>query len=133
MNSLAELLFEQLKGRAIVSIQNPIRLDAHSRPQPDIALWRRRSRCSLPGPEDILLLVEISDSTPGSDRLVKLPLYARANISEVWLVNLSDESVEIYRQPEEGMYRSVQTAAQGESISPLAFPDVVVPIDAVLG
>ncbi len=133
LNSLAELLFEQLRGRAVVSMQNPIRLDAHSRPQPDIALWRRRSRRSLPGPEDILLLVEISDSTLGSDRLVKIPLYARAGISEVWLVNLIDENVEIYRQPQDDMYRSTQTATQGESISPSAFPDMVVPIDAVLG
>ena len=133
LNSLAELLFEQLKGRAIVSIQNPIRLDAYSRPQPDIALWRRRSQRSLPGPEDVLLVVEISDSTLGSDRLIKLPLYARANISELWLVNLIDERIEVYRQPEESIYRSVQTAATGDSVSLLAFPDVVIPVDAILG
>ena len=79
------------------------------------------------------MVVEVADTSLAYDQNVKTVLYAQAGIEEYWLVNLMGNVVTLYRQPEEGVYRSVQTAAKGESVSPPAFPDVVVPVDAVLG
>jgi Uma2 family endonuclease len=132
VNSLTELLIKKLAGRAEVSVQNPIRLSERSRPQPDIALWRPRKHRSWPGPDDILLLIEISDSTLVFDRDIKLPLYAQANISEVWIVNLVDNRVEVYRQPTGESYRSVEFAGLNDLVSPLAFPDTVFSVDDIL-
>lgn len=131
LNSLAELFFQNLEGRAIISIQNPIRLSDRSRPQPDIALWRRKSRRSLPGPGDILLLVEISDTTLNFDRNVKLPLYAQAGISEVWIVDLVDERIDAYREPLDDVYNLFESYHAGGRISPLAFPDVALAVDDI--
>jgi Uma2 family endonuclease len=132
VNNLTEMLVRRLAGQAVVSIQNPIRLSGRSRPQPDIALWRPAKRRSLPGPDDILLLIEVADSTLAFDRDVKLPLYARAGIVEVWIVNLIDKRIEVYRQPAEGGYRSVEFAGQDEVVSPLSFPGVELSVEAIL-
>jgi Uma2 family endonuclease len=132
VNALTELLFSKLTGRAVISIQNPIRLSGRSRPQPDIALWRLKDHRSLPGPDDILLLVEISDSTLAFDRDVKLPLYARAGVAEVWIVNLVDDRIEVYRRPTPDGYRSTKHAGPGGSVSPLAFPDVTFSVSDII-
>lgn len=132
LNALTELLFDRLAGRAIISVQNPIRLSGQSRPQPDIALWRRGNRRTVPGPEDVLLLIEVAGSSLMFDRDVKLPLYAHAGIREVWIVNLIDEQVELYRDPTLGEYRSIEFIGPGEEISSLIFPDVVIAVDDVL-
>jgi Uma2 family endonuclease len=122
----------KLAGRAVVSIQNPIRLSGRSRPQPDVALWRPSKRRSLPGSDDILLLVEISDSTLAFDRNVKLPLYAKAGIVEVWIVNLIDDQVEVYRQPTEEGYQTAEYVGPGEVVSPLSFPEVAFAVADIL-
>jgi Uma2 family endonuclease len=132
VNSLTDMLIVKLAGQVVVSVQNPIRLSGRSRPQPDIALWRPAKRRSLPGPEDILLLIEISDSMLAFDRDVKLPLYAKAEIIEVWIVNLIDERIEVYRQPSDGGYRSVEYAGPDDVVSPLSFPGVEFSVEAIL-
>jgi Uma2 family endonuclease len=131
-NNLTELFVTKLSGRAVVSIQNPIRLSARSRPQPDVALWRPTKRRSLPGLDDILLLIEISDSILAFDRDVKLPLYAKAGIEEVWIVNLVDDRIEVYRQPSEEGYRSVEFAGPDDVVSSLSFPGVELSVEAIL-
>ena len=89
VNGLTRMLVRGVGDEAIVSVQNPVRLDEHSEPQPDLTVLRMRDyRESLPVPEDVLLLIEVSDPTLAYDRGVKLPLYARSGIREVWIVDL---------------------------------------------
>ena len=130
-------VFGKLGGiRAIVRIQNPIRLEEHSEPQPDVALLRPRPdfyASDHPGPEDILLLVEVAETSAISDRAVKLPLYARAGVPEVWLVILGDREIEIHREPAAKDYQNVRTLKTGERLSPLNFPDLEIPVEEILG
>jgi len=86
-----------------------------------------------PGPEDILLLVEVAETSAISDRAVKLPLYARAGVPEVWLVILGDREIEIHREPAAKDYQNVRTLKTGERLSPLNFPDLEIPVEEILG
>jgi Uma2 family endonuclease len=124
------------RGRATVGVQNPAVLGRHEEPQPDIAVlhYRRDGYGEAhPGPGDVFLLVEVADSSLGYDRGTKLPLYARSGVPEVWLVNLPGDVVEVFRQPREGRYRDERTARRGETIAPLAFPDLELRCDDILG
>ena len=124
------------RAQVQVRIQNPIRLSDFSEPQPDLALLRPRAdryREGHPGPEDVLLLVEISSSSTSYDRQIKLPLYAREGIAEFWLVDLEARTVEVYREPTSIGYRISQTLQTADSISPLAFPDLPLEIKDILG
>ena len=119
--------FKRLAGRAWVRCQHPVTLPSDSEPEPDIVLARLESReysDHHPAPEEILLAVEVAESTLKLHRKVKIPLYARSGIREVWLVDLVDNELMAYREPNGAWYRSVQTHRRGDSISPLAFPDV---------
>jgi Uma2 family endonuclease len=94
---------------AIVSVQNPVRLNGHTEPQPDLTVIRPRDHTeSLPFPEDVLLLIEVSDTTLAYDRGVKLPLYARAGIGEVWIVDLPAETIERYTDPSANGYQHAE-------------------------
>jgi Uma2 family endonuclease len=121
------LLSAAVAGRAIVSPQNPVRLGAHSEPQPDITVLRFRDdfyRASHPQPEDVLVLIEVADTTVHYDREVKIPLYARHGIPEVWLIDLQQERVEIYLQPSSDGYRQILRPAKNERIALSLLPDV---------
>jgi Uma2 family endonuclease len=98
-------------GRFIVRVQNPIRLNDFSEPQPDVALVRRRDdfyRGAHPTAADVLLVVEVADTTVITDRSVKIPLYARAGIPEAWLVNIPEGRVEVYSDPSGDSYLRVE-------------------------
>ena len=104
---LANRLKETVGRGAVLSVQNPVWLDDYSEPLPDIALLRPRAddyRSAHPGPDDCLLVVEVADSSLAYDRDVKLPRYARAGISEVWLVDLTGRRLLIHRRPDAGRY-----------------------------
>jgi Uma2 family endonuclease len=121
-------------GRALINVQNPLELDETSEPQPDIALLRPRPdfyRNSHPQPEDIFLLIEVADTTVKYDRDVKIPLYAEANIPEVWLVDVNQEVVEVYRNPLQGVYQDVQKLVKNQILSILAFPDVHINVSEI--
>ena len=134
VNGLNRLLVRNVDDEAIVSVQNPVRLNEHTEPQPDLAVIRPRDyRLSLPGPEDVLLLIEVSDTTLAYDRNVKLPLYARAGIREVWIVDLAGEVIERHNYPSPDGYRSLQRARRGQSIESSALPDLSLTADDVLG
>ena len=132
---------DALFGRGVglvaqVSVQNPIRLDDLSEPEPDLALLRPREDFYAqehPGPADVLLVVEVADTSGDHDRSAKVPLYSRAGIPEVWLVDLSENLVEMYAAPQGGSYRDFRQARPGESVTPRSLPDLTIPIDAVLG
>jgi Uma2 family endonuclease len=117
-----------LHGKVIVSIQDPIILDGHTEPQPDIALLRWRDdfyRKANPHAEDVLLIVEVSDSTLRYDRDVKVSLYARNGIPEVWLLDVQNRQLEIYREPSNGTYRQ-RDACQTGHIAPILCPDATI-------
>jgi Uma2 family endonuclease len=129
-------VFTNLVGdQAIVRVQNLIRLGGHSEPQPDIALLRPRAdfyASAHPGPEDVLLVVEVAETSADTDRAVKLLLYARAGVLEAWLVDLSGEIIEAYRHPSPDGYRSVQHVTRGQTLSAQTFPDLSLPVDGIL-
>jgi Uma2 family endonuclease len=123
---LSRLLTRCVADQAVVTVQNPVRLDLRNEPQPDIALLRYRDdfyRDAHPGPQDVLLIIEVADSSARYDREIKLPLYARHGIPEVWIVDLRQQRVDIHRQPEEAAYRETRTATGPDSVSPLALPE----------
>ena len=136
VNRLARLFFEAVGRRAVVATQNPVALGPHSEPQPDLALLRPRAdeyAGAHPSPADVLLLVEVAETTVTYDRNVKIPLYARAGGPEVWLVDLTGAGVEVYRRPVQDQYADVQRAVRGQRLRCEGFPDRDVTVPAVLG
>ncbi len=131
---LTNLFASRLAGRALVSPQNPVHLFRDSEPLPDIVLLRLRPDYKEVdvGPADVLLLVEVADSSLRYDRLVKLRLYARAGIPEVWIVDVAGGRVEVYRRPSERRYEQVERVGRGGRVAPAAFPDVAIDIDEIL-
>jgi Uma2 family endonuclease len=124
------------REQAIVRVQNPARLDQRSEPQPDIMLLRPRSdfyRSGHPGPSEVLLLIEVSDTSLAYDRSVKLSLYAQAGIAEVWIIDIEAETVEVNRDPESGSYAIHSVVARRASVSPQAFPEIRLSVDEILG
>ncbi len=132
---LNHYLSRQVGDRALLSVQDPIRLDDFSEPEPDIALLRPRDdfyETAHPGPDDVLLLVEVSDTSAHFERNVKLPLFASHGIREVWIVDIEGRAIEVCRNPQGREYRDRSVLREGE-ISPLAFPDLVLRVKAILG
>lgn len=124
-----------LGDETLVLVQSPIHLSDISEPQPDLLVVRFRSdfyRKGLPSPTDTFLLVEVADSSVQYDRK-KIGLYARSGIPEVWLVNIPGSALELYRDPSPQGYREVRTLGRGDRLSPLAFPDLVLSVSAILG
>ncbi len=121
---------------AIVRTQGSIQLDDLSQPQPDIALLRPRKdfyRHKLPGPKDVFLIIEVADSSLLLDRDRKVPLYAKAGIAEMWLVDLVSHEVVVHRQPRGGKYVKVTRHRAGDRIAPLAFPKHFLKIAGMFG
>lgn len=133
---LYQRLVQLVGDRAYVRGQNPVRLSQNSQPQPDIAIVQRRDDFYIhghPEPEDVLLLIEMSESSLAYDRDVKLPLYTRAGIVEVWLVALNWQVVEVYRLPGENGYGEKRTMRRGDTLSPLHLPEAVLQVEEMLG
>ena len=134
VNRLTRMLVMGVGDAAVVSVQNPVRLNEHTEPQPDITVIQPRDYTeSLPVPEDVLLLVEVSDTTLAYDRNVKLALYARAGIGEVWIVNLPARTIEQYTDPSGDGYRRVDHKRGGQKLQPAALPDLTPTVDEILG
>jgi len=133
---LTQFITLRLRHGAIVRVQNPVRLDDYSEPQPDITVLKRRDdfyRHAHPRPEDVLLVIEVSDTTLEYDRKVKVPLYAAAGIPEAWVVNIAEESIEVYGDPEGGEYRSVRSYARGRRLQSHTLASLRVSVSKVLG
>ena len=127
VDTAARFFIMALGQRAWVRIQGPVRLGGESQVQPDVALLRPRKdnyAAQYPEAEDVLLLIEVADSSLLLDRNQKVPLYAREGVEEVWLVNLLSDTVEVFRTPEHGAYREQFVLEGGKELSPLAFPDL---------
>ena len=148
VNRLIRLFGKMAGGRWLVSAQNPVHLDEFSEPQPDLMLLKPAAddyTSRHPRPDDVLLLDEVADTTLAFDREEKLrryndvlradlPIYARAGISEVWILNLSARQIEIYREPHFTGYGStrIRILRSGDFASPLAFPDVELGVTELL-
>lgn len=125
----------QLAGQAVISVQNPLRLSTYSEPVPDLVVLRPRDdfyATSHPTPQDVLLLIEVAQTTQQYDRRVKMPLYAREGVPEVWLIDLPAHALDAYRDPSPEGYRTVQRFRAGEQISPQALPDLVLAVEELL-
>ena len=128
--------FTLLGNRALVSVQDPIALSPSHEPEPDLAILRPREddySQSHPTPADVLLVIEVADFSIEYDRDVKIPLYSGAGIPEAWLVDLSQRVIEIYRAPSAAGYREVRILHPGDPLSPQAFPDFELTVEAILG
>jgi Uma2 family endonuclease len=134
VDQLARILTLQA-GSLVVRTQGPVRLSSTSEPEPDIALLKQKPgsyRDAHPGPEDILLLIEVADTTAGNDRNVKLPLYARYGVPEVWLIDLQAGRLEMYREPSGSTYVRCVRSAPDEVVSPEAAPQIRINLADIL-
>ena len=137
VNRLNRLWTSRLAERAVVQVHNPIELPKEdSEPQPDVTLLRPRAdfyATAHPLADDVLLLIEVADSTLAVDRRVRMPLYARAAIREAWILDLTADRVEVYRAPTARGYQQVVTFERGQCLSPEAFPDLTIHVADLLG
>ena len=135
---LTEAFYElgRLAGRAHIQTQNPVATSEISEPQPDLMLMAYRddryAAIGHPRPRDILLLVEVSDSSLDYDRNNKLMHYTEAGIPEVWIANLRDDCIEAHTDPSPEGYRSTRIYNRGDTISPTAFPDIQISVNDII-
>jgi Uma2 family endonuclease len=121
---------------AIVRVQSSIVLDDYGEPEPDVTLLRYREDFYADSdevPADILLVIEVAESSESYDRRTKAPLYARYGIPELWIVDLNRDRITCYLDPTAGGYATTRVFRRGESLSPLAFPDLTIGVDDILG
>ena len=132
---LNRLFAKVAKDRFLIAVQDPVHLSDSSEPQPDLMLLRPRDDDygdGHPGPKDVFLLIEVADSTLEFDREEKIPAYGAAGIPEVWLINLPEQKIEVYREPHYTGYASKTCLKPGDTACPSAFPDVNVEVAALL-
>ena len=137
VNKFTMALAPGVGDRAIVQVQGPLRVNDSSLLEPDVLLLRRRADfyfSEVPRPEDVLLLIEVADSTVGYDRYSKLPAYARAGIPEVWLavVRAGRRAVEVYTEPSPEGYGAMRTLEGDDILTPPGFPDIALRVGEML-
>ena len=122
---VTDLLYERIARRARISVQNPIRLDARSEPEPDLALLDTAGNYTARHPRagDVLLAIEVSDTTLDFDLHEKTPLYGRAGIREVWVIDLGQGRVHVFRDPDRTGYAWQRVFQRGDTLQIGAFPD----------
>ena len=136
----AGLVSKPAQDRPTIRCQSPVRLDQTTEPEPDLALLRPRSDYyaeAHPGPSDVLLVVEVADSSLGFDRAVKLPLYARASITEVWIIDVEERQIQVYRDPSEHAfgnepYAQRKSFGAGQTIDVASVPGLELRVDQLL-
>lgn len=127
-------VFGRLGETVVVGVQNPVRLGGRSLPQPDLAIIQPgASEARHPEPPDILLVVEVADSSVADDRDVKAPLYGRADIPELWIVDLSADRIEVHREPSPAGFRLIRIFTRGQRLGPLFAPELEIDVDEILG
>jgi len=136
VDRLNQLLVPAVRDRAVVRVQGPVGLDDRSEPQPDVALLHPpvdRYLAGHPGPSDVFLLVEVSDTSLGFDRSTKGPAYGRAGVVETWVVDLDHEVVHVMRRPGPDGYGEQRTVGRGGRLEVTALPGITVAVDDILG
>ncbi len=132
---LIKIFPKLLDDRALIAARIPVRLNGKLVPEPDLLVLKLRDDDYgdlLPQPQDVYLLIEVADTTIDHDRNVKSVSYSKAGIIELWIVDIEVKIIEVYRQPSANGYESIQQFRCGETISPLAFPDIVISVDDIL-
>jgi Uma2 family endonuclease len=135
VSRLDRLFNKAVDDQIIVYAQNPVRLSDWSEPQPDLMLLRPRQDDyidALPEPADVIVLIEVADSSIDYDRKTKLPLYARNGIKEFWIIDLNAKRLERYAQPNETGYGQCETLDKTATVSPAALPDVAIDLSRIL-
>ncbi len=133
---LDDLCHQRFGQSVIVFTQSPVRLGHRLEPEPDVLVVRRRPdyyASGKPGPADVLLIIEVADSSLDYDRQVKAAMYAQAGILDYWIVNLVDDQVEVHREPTPEGYKTVEIARRGDTIQLVAFPAVTIAVTDILG
>ena len=136
VNAANAAFSEAFRGKVVVSVQNPLQLTSYSEPEPDIVLLKFRTdsyRGKKPEAAAALLVIEVSDTTFAYEREVKLPLYALAGVPEVWIENLEEDLLMVYRHPQGKTYKTRLSLKRTDSISVEAFPDLVFVVSDLLG
>ncbi len=136
VDRLNELLLPHVRGSAIVPVQSSIVLGDYGEPEPDVTLLRYRADFYAESDEtiaDILLVIEVADTPESYDRRTKAPLYARFGIPELWIVDVNRAWITCYLDPTADGYSTTRVYRRGESLSPLAFPNLVIAVNDVLG
>jgi Uma2 family endonuclease len=125
-----------LVDRAIVRVQSSVRLNRYNEPEPDLVLLRPQAdfyASRIPGPADILLIIEVAESSVDYDREVKAPLYAGAGVPEYWLADLNARRLVCYSDPADGAYRTLGHRSAGESVAPVLLPECPIAVADLLG
>ena len=133
---LNQLFVVAAEGTVLVSVQDPIRLSNYAMPEPDIALLRPRADFyadAHPGPDDVLLIVEVSDTSLAYDTERKLPAYGAAGIPEVWIVNLNANCIDRHITPTSHGYRLRERLVPGDRFAPGCLPDASLAVADILG
>ena len=136
VDELNRLLVVAVGNRAVVRVQNPVRLSDLSEPEPNLALLRPRAggyAKNHPTPADTLLAIEVSDSTLDRDTRVKVPLYARHGIPELWLIDVQRERLVAYREPVDGVYARELAHPLSEPLAPALLPDANIDPSGLFG
>jgi Uma2 family endonuclease len=130
VQKLNELLITRLRGRFTVRIQSPLALSDDSEPEPDVAVVLLGDY-EAEHPRAALLLIEVAETTLRKDR-AKGAVYATAGVGEYWLVNLNDQTVEVYASPNGDRYDEVRTLRTGDVLRPAALPDIAIAVAEIL-
>lgn len=130
--NLTHLLVHAVGDHARVSVQLPVRLPPRSMPEPDLAVLRPRSyRQTGPSDDDVLVMVEVADTSLRYDRMVKLRVYARAGVPEYWIVDANAETLEIYRSPRGDSYEERHTPSRDDRVAIPGLPDVSIAVSSI--
>ena len=118
----------------LVSVQNPLRLGDYDEPEPDIVLadLTKYDGKRHPRPSETILVVEVSDSTLKYDREIKIPLYAEAEIPEVWIINSQNRIIEVYQRPSIGIYQFTRIFQLSETVESSVLPNLELEVDSIL-
>jgi Uma2 family endonuclease len=136
VNRLTSLFTSRLGGSIVLSVQNPSSIDDMSEPVPDVTLLKPRADFyteSHPGPSDVLLMIEVSNTSVRFDTKVKAPLYAEAGIREYWILNIPKNVLEVRSEPVNGVYTRHEILKHGQTVSPRAFPEISFKVEEILG
>lgn len=136
VDRLTRLCVRSFSDRCVVRIQGALDVDEHTEAYPDVLLLRYRDdfyEARHPRADDVLLVIEVSDTTVRYDTRVKAPRYAAAGIPDYWLVNVKRNTITVFRDPSPTGYASPQIFRRGDSIRPLAFPDTEIIVADILG
>lgn len=136
VSRLVKCLLPLVGDSGVVTVQNPIRLDNFTEPEPDLSVSKYRAdfyAAHHPTPADVLLVIEVADTTLRFDQRVKTRLYARAGIPEVWIVDIVHEQIIRYTDPVAQRYETTKSCQRGETLSSERIPVVTIAVNDILG